>query len=110
MLLLESRMQGGCLVLAVHGELTQRQCARFLNKVRHEVSPGVRRVIIDAAGLTFLTASALGELAQLYLLLTDSGASLVLAGPSAQIRRMLLLSFLDKVIPVALSVEEALAV
>jgi anti-anti-sigma factor len=106
---LESRVEGGCLILKASGEFTHQQCGRFYNKVRHEVVPGIRKVIVDAAGLTHMTASALGELAQIHCLLDETGCPLVLAGPSAQVRRMLLLAFLDKVIPIALTVEEALA-
>jgi len=107
-LTLDSRVERGCLILAVSGELVRYRCGRLINGIRENLNPGVQKVIIDARGLTHMTASALAELVEIHMLLAESGRQLVLAAPSAQVRRLLVLGFLDKLILTVPAVEDAL--
>jgi len=107
--MLKNRLQAGCLVIEAAGEFTKPQCARFLNTVRRGIKPGISKVIIDLARLDHMSASSLAELAETYQILADAGCQMVLASPSAQVRKLLALSFLDKLIGTADSIEAAVS-
>jgi anti-anti-sigma factor len=108
-LILQCRVEGGCVVLEASGEFTCHHRGRFVNTIRREMQPGVRKVVVDVGGLERMTASALAELAEIHCMLAEAGCQLVMVNLTAQVRKLLLLSFLDKVIATASSVEEALA-
>ena len=107
-LILDSRVERGCLILAVSGELVRYRCGRLINSIRERLNPGVQKVVIDVSRLTHMTASALAELVEIHMLLAEGGHQLILAAPSAQVRRLLVLAFLDKVIPTVPVLEDAL--
>lgn len=109
LLTLESRVENGCVILEANGEFTNYQRGRFVSAVRNAVTPGIRKVIVDANGLIHMSASALAELAEIHCLLAEDGCQLVLVSLTSQVRKMLILSFLDKVIATAPTVEAALA-
>jgi len=102
------RVERGVPVLKVDGELALSGSVRILNAIRRHLGPGVKTVILDMSDVERISASALGALSEINHSLTESGCRLVLAGPGMQVRKMLVLSFLDKVIGTAGSVEEAL--
>ncbi len=103
------RVQAGCLVIEATGEFTRFQYTRFINAVRRGIKPGISRVIIDLGRLDHMSASSLAELAETYQILADAGCQLVLACPGPQVRKLLVLSFLDKLIGTADSVEAAVS-
>lgn len=107
-LMVSARLERSCVILDVSGEFTRYQFGRFIGRVRQEVRPGIRKVIVDAGGLTHMSPSALGEVAETCRVLNDGGCQLVMVGLAPRIRRMLAVSALDKLIPVALTVEDAL--
>ena len=109
MLTLESRVDGDCAILEASGEFTSHQCGRFLNMVRQEVRPGIRKVIVDASRLEHMTASALAELAEIHCILAESGCRLILVGLTSQVHKMLFISSLDKIIATVPTVKDALA-
>jgi anti-anti-sigma factor len=106
---LAERIQAGCLIVEVIGEFTGTQCARIINTVRHGVGPGISRAVLDLRRLEHMSASSLAELAETHRILADAGCRLVLACPNTQVRKLLILSFLDKLIETADSVEKAIA-
>jgi anti-anti-sigma factor len=109
LLTLASRMENGCVILEANGEFTRHQRGRFVGAIKHAIGPGVQKVIVEASGLTQISPSALAELAEVHCMLADGGCRLVLVNLAAQVRKMLVLSFLDKVIATAPTVEAALA-
>lgn len=106
---LESRVESGCLIIEICGEFRRFRCGEFMNRIRHELSSSITRVILDVRGLTFMTASALAELVELHQLLAEHGCRLIVAGPTLQMRKMLIMSFLDKIIVTAPTMEDAVA-
>jgi anti-anti-sigma factor len=66
-------------------------------------------VILDISQVRLLAAAGLHALKELQDRRTRAGAQLVLAAPSAPVRRVLCATGLDKTLPVAASVEDAVA-
>lgn len=54
-----------------------------------------------------MSTSSLAELAETHQILADAGCQLVLACPNAQVRKFLVLSFLDKLLKTTGTIEKA---
>ena len=70
---------------------------------------GVRTVIADLTGTTFCDSAGARMLALVYVQAMDNQADLRLAIPGSAVRRALELSGLDRVLPVYLSLDDAVA-
>ena len=107
---LEKRIEGGCLVFKAAGEFTELDCGTLVSATRQGLAPGVRRVILDVSGITFMSSAVLGELAAERHRLAGSGCELALVCGDSRVRSLLALSGLDKVVPPLESVAEALRI
>jgi anti-anti-sigma factor len=67
-------------------------------------APGV---ILDLAGVDFVSSAGLGRLVELGMDLRDRGAVLALAAPSRAIERLFRMVGFDRVMPIFASVESA---
>lgn len=70
---------------------------------------GIRRVVVDLAGVAFLASSGIGVLMGARRVLAAEGGSLVLAAPRGEVAQILSLTGVGEVIPVAASVADAVA-
>jgi anti-sigma B factor antagonist len=96
-------------VLSVAGEI-DRDSRDFLEKAAEEaMRRGRRRLILDAAGVTFCDSSGLSLLVELHRRTTSEGGWLRLAAPPALLRSMLRVTHLDQLFPLYDSVAEAAA-
>ncbi len=105
---LSSRAEGDCRVLSAAGQLTERECAEFLEALSREFESGAGRVILDLRGLMYMSSAGLGALVSIHKKFDDAGRGLVLAGGNLKVRKLLALTSLDQLIESADSVEEAL--
>jgi anti-sigma B factor antagonist len=77
-------------------------------ELRERVRPlPAEDLILDLSQVRLLAAAGLRALLELHDRRTRAGAQLVLAAPSAPVRRVLCVTRLDKTLPIAASVEEA---
>ena len=95
-------------VLSATGQLTERECAEFLRALNEEFDSGAERVILDLAGLMYMSSAGLGALVSVHRKFGDAGRRLILAGTNPKVRKLLALTSLDRLIESTGSVEEAL--
>jgi anti-anti-sigma factor len=107
LLTVEGRVERGVPVLRVGGELERCGSARVLSAIRLHHRPGAGKLILDMSDVERISASALAVLSEIHHSLALAGCQLILACAGMQVKKMLVLSFLDKVIRVAGSIEEA---
>jgi anti-anti-sigma factor len=95
----------GLAVVRVAGDLDLSTIATF----EHELEPSLTAalVVVELTGCTFLDSSALRTLVRAQRRVDEAGGRLVLVAPSQPARRVLDLATLDRFIPVAATVEEA---
>lgn len=104
---LEPRNSEPFVVVEVTGELdlhTQDEFERVVSQLL-----GSSSVVVDLSGLEFLAISALRSLMVCHGLASSVGHELFYAGASQQTQRLLVLSGLDQVLPVATSVDQAVS-
>lgn len=73
-----------------------------LNRLRHD---GLRHIVLDLAGLDFVSAIGLGVFADADQALRAVGGTLMLINPSQMMRRLLSLTELDAVLTVTSSLQ-----
>jgi anti-sigma B factor antagonist len=99
----------GYVVISVAGEIDAgTQCA-LRDALTSVLARGIRRVVVDLAGVAFLASSGIGVLMGARRVLAAKGGSLVLAAPRGEVAQILSLTGMGEVIPVAASVADAIA-
>jgi anti-sigma B factor antagonist len=81
----------------------------FQDDVRQKVGSGVKRIVVDLAGVDRIDSSGIGILVATMWSASQAGARLVLASLSARVEKVLSIAMLLDHIGNAESVEEALA-
>jgi anti-anti-sigma factor len=94
-------------VLHVHGRLTMGAAGELKAAVDREVAAGRTLVVVDLAGTTFLDSSGLGALVGGLRSARAAGGDLRIAGVGAQVRTVLELTTMDRVLRPYDSVEDA---
>ncbi|QWZ09406.1 STAS domain-containing protein [Nocardioides panacis] len=94
----------GWSVLAASGEM-DTACAGVLRSLLSAAGPNV---VVDLREVTFMDASGLGVLATSGHIARRLGGAVRLVGPSHQVRRVLSLTLLDRVLPIYDDLQEAL--
>jgi anti-sigma B factor antagonist len=69
---------------------------------------GCRRFVLDLSGVNVMDSCGLSVLISVKKLLDQQGARLVMAGPSPMIRRLLVITKLDRVFEIESSVDDAI--
>jgi anti-anti-sigma factor len=103
---LEARSEGKHRVIRLGGQLTEVECAEFVEAMGRELAAGASRVILDLDSLAYISSAALVSVHPGFL---GSGIRLILAGTNPKVRKLLILTSLDKLIQSTDSVGEALA-
>jgi anti-sigma B factor antagonist len=97
-------------VIVCGGELDGTCADAIREHVEKALIAGKRRVIIDLSQTTFIESSALGALNDANARIKRFGASLSVVVPkTSELRRLFVITHLDKVLQIAESREEALA-
>lgn len=95
----------GLAVVRVAGDFDLSTIEAFEDELQPSVT--VDLVVIELSGCTFLDSSALRTLVRTQRSVTGAGGRLVLAAPSQPARRVLDIATLDRFIPVAATLDEA---
>jgi anti-anti-sigma factor len=99
----------GHVLVTVSGEIDLATAARLRERLAGLVGGG-RQVIVDLSQVSFIDAAGAGVLAGAAARAAARGGGLQLAAAGWQVRRVLVLTGLDRSIPLAATVAEARAV
>ncbi|GAA2128754.1 STAS domain-containing protein [Nocardioides bigeumensis] len=104
---LEKRMQGQVVVLSCAGRLNMTSARALRDAVGTTVEGGSSRVVVDLTNTSFVDSSGLGALVAGLKVARLAGGDLRIAGASEQVRTVLNLTNLDRVLTPHRSVAEA---
>ena len=96
-------------MVSVAGEIDAGTECALRDVLTSVLARGIRRVVVDLAGVAFLASSGIGVLMGAHKVLAAEGGSLVLAAPRGEVAQILSLTGVGEVIPVAASVADAVA-
>jgi anti-anti-sigma factor len=97
---------GKSLVIRLKGKLTLETASHFLQTVRPEPAS---YLILDMSEVSFLDSAGVGALVQLFVHRRNGGKRFALAALTQQGKAILQVAGLTKLLPIRVSVEEALA-
>lgn len=105
----EVREHGSAIVAKVSGELDLLTAPSFRAQVDEALAAnGLRNLILELSGLSFVDSSGLGAILGRYKVVTQLGGRMILAGPQPQVQRIFALSGLFKIMDPASSLDQAL--
>lgn len=107
MIVLTATSEGVVTRLAVAGRLTMANAAELTQAVDAAVAGGAPKVVVDLSGTTFVDSSGLGALITGLRRTRQGGGDLRIAAPTEQVRAVLELTNLDRVLHPYASVEAA---
>jgi anti-sigma B factor antagonist len=89
---------GGCALISGTGRLNMVQAPRLREVVAEEVGAGHHHVVIDMAGVEFVDSTGLGALVGCLKLARQAGGDLRIAAVNDQVRMLLKLTGMDRVL------------
>ncbi len=105
----ESQARGAWTVVNVAGELDVYTAGRLKEEIIGLANQGRCHIAVDLARVDFMDSTGLGVLITGLKRIREQEGVLVLISPRDQIRRLLTITGLDKVLPVHESVDKAMA-
>lgn len=97
----------GCLTIFLRGELDHcaaQQAMRSIEELAEEYLP--RRCVLDLSGLSFMDSSGIAVILKADRLLRQTGAELTLGNPPEQVRKVLEVAGLTRVVPLTAQEKE----
>lgn len=101
------RDHDGVVILDVEDRLTAAVAPRLRSAVADLVAAGRTRVVVNLAGVTFIDSSGLGALVGALKATRTAGGDLRIAAAPEQVKQVLRLTNLDRVLRVHATAEEA---
>ena len=93
-------------VYQLKGKLSLETVAGFIPQMRQE---SARRVVLDMSGVNFLDSAGVGALVSLFVSRRNQGKSFALAALTPQATAVVTVAGLQKLLPIATTVEQASA-
>ena len=78
----ESAWNSGCIVFALRGYIDAHTVIEFEKAVNAAVDGGVRQVVLDISGLSYISSAGIGAMMGLTRKLSQGGGDLVLLNPT----------------------------
>lgn len=108
-LVVEAKTQGSDVILTVSGEIDLFTAPKLRERLTAAIDEGATRIIVDLEGVGFMDSTGLGSLVGGLKRVKERGGSMVLVCTNRAVLRILSITGLDRVFPVADSLDEALA-
>ena len=105
----EERAGEGAVVLTLHGDADLHAAPLLGNRLDAAIDNGAPGIVIDLSDVPFFDSTALGVLVSGMKRLRATRRQLRLVAPRAEVRRLLELTLLDRVLAVDASRDEAIA-
>jgi anti-anti-sigma factor len=103
------RNEGAWTVFNVRGDIDVYSSPAFRHQILDRIERGSNRIIVDLEHVDFLDSAGVSAMINGLRLASNSDGTLVLVQPGDQVRRMLRLTNLDKVLQTFHSVEDAVS-
>lgn len=103
----QERTTDGLVVLAPQGKLNLVTAPAVKSRIDELVKSGSTRVVVDLSGVGFIDSSGLGALIGSLKSARQAGGDVRIAGPGDQVRAVLKLTNLDRILAPYDDVEEA---
>lgn len=101
--MLEMRTERDKLVVAVQGDLDMATAKDFRDRVDGMLlmRPGIQQLLVDLSAVGFIDSSGLGVIIGRYKLMQDRGGQMALTGAGSNVYRILEMSGIKKLMPIA---------
>lgn len=100
-------LSGGVVILKLQGKLNMVSAPRLREEILSMIAAGNSRVAVDLANVNFIDSSGLGALINGLKSTRQAGGDLRIAAPTEQVRLVLELTNIDKVLTAHESAETA---
>ena len=100
---------GHAIVIAITGRLDSATAAQFETLILNLIADGHRRIVVDLAGLGYISSAGLRVLLVAAKRLKPEGGRLLLAAPGAMVGQVLGVSGFSGMLETCATTEEALA-
>jgi anti-sigma B factor antagonist len=105
----DARVRGDAVVLALHGEVDLHAAPELRERLAATIDGGAPAVLVDLSDVTFVDSTALGVLVGAMKRLRATRRPLRLVAPRPDVRRLLEITLLDRVLGIDATTEDALA-
>ena len=105
---LEIEQNGAIGIVRIEGAINSGNSAKFQETMRGLLDDGAKTIILDLRELFYICSLGIGIIAKTRGELNERQGKLVLQSPREDIRKLLTMLRLDRIIPIADSREEAL--
>ncbi|HMC07709.1 MAG TPA: STAS domain-containing protein [Actinomycetota bacterium] len=105
----ETRMERGWAVFDVQGDVDVYSAPMLRHEILARIERGESRIIVNLEKVEFLDSTGVSVMINGLKRARNENGTLVLARPGDQVRRLLNLTHLDRVLPVFPTVEEAVS-
>lgn len=95
------------MILRADGGLNGANSGEFVDQLATLIDAGVRKIIIDCSGLTYISSAGLGTLVLLHRRMADHGGDVKVAGLSGMVAQVLSLTRLDRLLQIYPDVNRA---
>ena len=99
---------GTSLIITVTGELDHHIAAKLRSKIDKELGGEIINIIFDFSELSFMDSSGVGMIMGRYKSVQKLGGSLIVAGATPQVERILKISGLMNIVDVTSTVGQAI--
>lgn len=107
---LKFEVMKNCLVVHLSGELDHHSAEEVRTKIDDRIiAGGVRKVVMDFSGVTFMDSSGIGAVIGRYKRISESKGTLCIAGIRNSVKKVFELSGMFKIIKCYEDVNEAIA-
>lgn len=106
----EERARGGAVVLSLHGEADLHTAPMLRNRLDGAIDGDAPGVVVDLSDVPFFDSTALGVLVAGMKRLRATRRQLRLVAPRVEVRRLLELTLLDRVLAIDATQDDALAI
>jgi anti-sigma B factor antagonist len=103
------QLDGGVALIALRGEVDIYTAPRFKERLIQVLDGGVRALVVDLSGVTFIDSTALGVMIGGVRRIHDVGGSMALVVATRPVERVLSVTGLDRVFIIHGTREEAVA-
>lgn len=100
---------GSSLIAVLDGELDVATVPRVRAQLEAALTPKVQSLVLDVSRVSFMDSSGLGFLLGRYRQFMERGGAVAVSGARNQVKRVLELSGLARIMPVTSTLKEALA-